>query len=130
MTNFKNPFSGIEIQSIRITSYATPDCSGDADSSTKLGSQYFNALSSPAANYEMTSSSDVLGDSDPGNKIVFKFTPVFTAAPDGRGLVNISIPPWYNVLGKYTMMYNLKNSSKRSGTEICKLLNVSPLKAI
>lgn len=77
-----------------------------------MNSANFFALETPEANIKMQASSDILGDSDPANKITFTFTPVYQASPDGRGLIAINLPPWYNVLGKLTMMYNEQARNK------------------
>ena len=60
----------------------------------------------------MTSSSNILGDSDPANEITFKFTQVHTTSPDGRGLIAINFPRWYNVLNKLNMMYDVNAKNK------------------
>ena len=106
ITNFQNPHSAIEITSLRVSSFRSEDCSGDAESSTTMNSADFFSLTTPEDQFHMEASSNVLGDSDPANTITFKFTPIYTTSPDGRGLIGINIPKWYNILGKLNMMYN------------------------
>ena len=112
ITNFRNPYSNNEVTSLRISSYRSTDCSGDAESSRTMAAQSWFSLITPSDQFSLISQSNVLGDSDPGNKIVFKFTPIFTTSPDGRGLIGIRLPSWYDVGGKLTMMYNEQARNK------------------
>ena len=112
ITNFLNPHSSITVTSLRVSSYRSRDCSGDAESSTSMNEANFFPLYTPEENFAMSASSNVLGDSDPANTITFKFTPVYSTSPDARGLIGINLPSWYNVQGKLNMMYNEQARNK------------------
>ena len=112
VTKFQNPWSAITIESIRISSYRSEDCSGDAESSKPMGAQTFYSLVIPETNAAITSTSTVLGDSDPANTVIFKVTPTYTTSRDGRGVISISLPQWYNVRGKLNMMYDERSVNK------------------
>ena len=107
-TNFANPWSAITIESIRVSSYKTPDCSGDAQSSETITEETFYPAEVPAANFQISSSSDILGDSDPQNTVTFKYLPASTTSKDGKGIISIRLPNWYNVQGKRNMMFSEK----------------------
>ena len=85
ITNFRNPWSGITIESIRVNSYESADCSGNIVSSKAVGSQTFYAKTTPEKNFKLTSSTNVLGNSSADNEITFAWTPLFSTSLDGRG---------------------------------------------
>ena len=88
-TNFINPWSAISIQSIRVSSYISSDCSGDQQSSQDLSPLSFEQQLMPATQVDITSSSTVLGDHLPSNIVTFKFTPSTTMSRSGRGTIRI-----------------------------------------
>lgn len=119
-TNFHNPWSAVTIESITISSYESADCSGDAHSAKSVGPQTFYPKTTPAERVLLQSSSNVLGDSSPTNKIVFAWTPLYTTSLDGKGVININIPEWYRVFGRLSMMFNenVSNSCTSPDMEI------------
>lgn len=72
----------------------------------------FYALEIPESSVQITSSSKVLGDSDPAIEVTFKIKPPKWTSKDGIGLISIGFPKWYNVRGKNNMMYNDKARDK------------------
>ena len=108
ITNFRNPWSAITLESNRIMSYDNSDCSGSVVSSKKIGDHTYYPLTLPSGSFKITSSTDVLGYADLSNEVIFKWTPQYTMGVDGRGKISIRIPNWYNVRGKLNMMFNEK----------------------
>ena len=88
-TNFKNPWSAITIQSIRVASYRSTDCSGDAESSKKIGSATFFPQEVSEENFSLVSTTTVLGNDDPANEVIFRLRPTFPFSLDGTGLITI-----------------------------------------
>ena len=108
ITNFRNPWSAISLESNRILSYDSSDCSGTMVSSKKIGDHTFYPLTLPPGSFKITSSTDILGYDDLNNEVIFKWTPTYTMGADGMGKISIRIPKWYNVRGKLNMMFNEK----------------------
>lgn len=94
-TNFINPWSAVTVSSISIKSYANSECNDPAASSLALDSRKFYAVAIPEAKVSVTSTSNIIGDSDAANTATFKFTPTKTLSRDGRGSLDIGIPKWY-----------------------------------
>ena len=60
----------------------------------------------PTSAVTLTSSSDVLGDSDPNVSLTVKMKPIFTVSKTGKGMIQLKIPYWYVVANKNNMMFN------------------------
>jgi len=60
----------------------------------------------PDSNIKITSSSKVLGDSNPAVEMTLKFKPALSTSKSGRGMIQLVIPYWFNVLNKLNMMFN------------------------
>jgi len=104
-TNFQNPWSDISIESVRINSYSSADCSGNAQSSITASPLNFFPQQMPDANVILSSSSNVLG-ADQGVDLTVKFTPGFTTSLNGNGMIELIMPMWYTVQNKNNMAYN------------------------
>ena len=60
----------------------------------------------PKDNVKLTSSSQVLGDSDPNVSMTVQVTPIFIVSKTGKGMIQLKIPEWYKVGNKNNMMFN------------------------
>ena len=76
ISNFINPWSATTLEKIELSSYVSPDCSGEPNSNIELAPQSFSPIEMPSTNVSVESSSDVLGDSSSENTMTLKFTPV------------------------------------------------------
>lgn len=70
-TNFRNPWSAASLKSIRIDSYRSKNCSGEAESSVQVENQSFSATIASENNYKVLSATNDLGNSNPNNKVTF-----------------------------------------------------------
>lgn len=77
------------IESIRVSSYISSDCSGDLQSSKDLTPQPFDVEEMLASSIDIKSSSLVLGDHSPSNVAFFRFTPKTTMSKSGSGEIRI-----------------------------------------
>lgn len=73
------------MDSIRIDSYQSNDCSGSADSSVSINQQSFYAARVSEDLYSVTSSTDELGNSSAGNEVTFGITPKEFFSKTGSG---------------------------------------------
>mmetsp|Transcript_22416 Transcript_22416/g.27591 ORF Transcript_22416/g.27591 Transcript_22416/m.27591 type:complete len:133 (+) Transcript_22416:494-892(+) len=101
-TNFINPWSAITIKSIRINTYRSTDCSGSSEGSPKTQQVSFWPKEIPADNSnplnpnpQLSSSSLILGDSDPNVSLTIGIVPVTIVSKTGRGIIQVEMPLWY-----------------------------------
>ena len=105
-TNFKNPWSSVTMNSVRVDSYNSPNCEGNGQTIQRASSLAFYSEITPYANVKISSSSNILGDSDPATEVTFEITPAFTTSKTGSGEFSILFPSWFEQIGKTNMMYN------------------------
>ncbi len=104
-TNFKNPWSSITLNSVRVDSFSGK-CEGDPQATQRSSPLNFYSSFLPAENVKLSSSSTVTGDSSPAVTLIIKFTPILTTSLVGRGEFSLVMPSWFDKPGKTNMMYN------------------------
>lgn len=105
-SKFRNPWSAITVQSIRINAFRDKDCLVGPESSRQTPPVTFWPKYLESKNVLITSTSNVLGDSSPNLNMTITWTPTVTVSKTGRGMIQVSIPLWYDVANKNNMMFN------------------------
>jgi hypothetical protein len=99
--------------------YNDADCSTES-SQLPGGSLTFSAVRMTKDDIKITSSNNQVGFSGIDNAMILSFTPGAPLAPSKRGMIDVTIPDWYNIDHgtKQAFMYSESAEDKCSSDEL------------